>query len=397
MCGRLPVYAGCAESGLQLAAAGRVLQSCGYDRNRAAVRLGLIIHGTENNIDILPGETLHKVCRIAGIRQGNITGYIKYDIRGTADGGFQKRALHGHFHGHECLVVTLALADTDMCDTLVLHDSLDVRKIQVDDSGQIDQVRDTLNRLLKHFVRLLQSLRHGSAPVHNLQKLIIGNHDQRIHMLLDTLNTAHGIHHTRPGLKTERLGNHTYRKNSHILCKSCHHRRRAGPGTAAHTAGDKHHVRAFQGSADLLCALLGRFLSDLRLRACPQSLGQLLTDLQQCGRLTELQRLFVGVHTDKLHPFNLFVNHSIHSIVTCTAHTDHNNLGSRFSIVCLNFKQECILLFQFRTCHTGSGPTMESPLCGSSVVGNKDLFLSSASPAHSFVRTDAPSFTFGIF
>ena len=64
--------------------------------------------------------------------------------------------------------LSLALADADMCDALVLHDRLDIREVQIDDGGQIDQVRDALDRLLQHFVRFLQSLRHGSAPVRNL-------------------------------------------------------------------------------------------------------------------------------------------------------------------------------------------------------------------------------------
>ena len=32
----------------------------------------------------------------------------------------------------QCLVVTLGLSDTDMCDTLVLHNGLNICKVEVD-------------------------------------------------------------------------------------------------------------------------------------------------------------------------------------------------------------------------------------------------------------------------
>ena len=42
----------------------------------------------------------------------------------------------------------LPLTNTDMCNTLVLHNGLDIGKIKVNDSRYIDQVCDSLYRLL---------------------------------------------------------------------------------------------------------------------------------------------------------------------------------------------------------------------------------------------------------
>ena len=48
----------------------------------------------------------------------------------------------------DTLIVTASHTDTDMCDSLVCHNSLNICKVQVDQGWYIDQVCDTLNTLL---------------------------------------------------------------------------------------------------------------------------------------------------------------------------------------------------------------------------------------------------------
>ncbi len=315
--------------------------------NGAAVRLCGIIHGAEDNIDLLARQILNIAGRIACVSQCNITGYIDDDMGRSGDRGLQKRTLHGHFHGLKSFVISLAVTDADMCDTLVLHDSLNVRKVKVDNGRHIDQVGNSLNGLLKYLIRFLKRLRHGSTPVHNFKKLIVRNHDQRVHVFLNALNSVEGIHHARLGLKAERLGHHAHGQNPHLLGQLCNYGRSAGSRAASHSAGDKYHIRPLDGGSDLLRALLGGLLSHLGLCSGSQTLCQLFPDLEKLGRLTELQRLFIGIDTNKVHSVNLFVYHSINSIITCTAHADHNDLGCRFSVICLNLKQGYILLLPY--------------------------------------------------
>ena len=49
---------------------------------------------------------------------------------------------------------------------------------------QIDQIRDSLHCLLKHLIRFLKRIGHSRAPVHNLKKPVVGNHNQCVHGLL---------------------------------------------------------------------------------------------------------------------------------------------------------------------------------------------------------------------
>ena len=76
------------------------------------------------------------------------------------------------------------MSNSDMSDALIDHNGLNVREIQIDQARHIDQVRNTLNRLLKYLIRLLQSIRHSSAAVYNFQKPVIGNNNQRINAFL---------------------------------------------------------------------------------------------------------------------------------------------------------------------------------------------------------------------
>ena len=79
-------------------------------------------------------------------------------------------------------VVTAPGTDSDMCDTLVLHNRLDISEVEVDQGRNIDQVCDTLDTLLEYLVCLLESLRHRCASVYDFKKLIIRDHDDRINI-----------------------------------------------------------------------------------------------------------------------------------------------------------------------------------------------------------------------
>ena len=64
-----------------------------------------------------------------------------------------------------------------MRNALVNHDGLDISKIQVNETRNINQIRNALNSLLKHLICFLKCIRHGGTPVHNLKKPVIGNHN----------------------------------------------------------------------------------------------------------------------------------------------------------------------------------------------------------------------------
>ena len=246
-------------------------------------------------------------------------------MRSAFDCGLQKRAGHRLLHSLQSLLVSFGMSDSDMGDPFVCHDGLHIGKIQVDQSWYIDQVRDPLNSLLQNLIRLTQGIRHSGPSVYDLQKLVVRNHDQGIHALLETLNSAQGIRHTCLGLKTERLGHHTYGQDPHILRQTGNHRSRSGTGTASHTTGDENHISSLHRLGKLVRVLLGCLLSYLRLSSRAQPLGQLFTDLHSSGRFAELQRLLVRIDPNELHPGNILLNHAVHRIIPCTTDSDYHN------------------------------------------------------------------------
>ena len=100
------------------------------------------------------------------------------------NGGLKQRAGYSLLYSLNGLVITLCLTNTDMGDSLIDHDCLDICKVQIDQSRNIDQIGNALNSLLKNLICLLKSIRHCGAAVNDLQETVIWNHDQRIHCLL---------------------------------------------------------------------------------------------------------------------------------------------------------------------------------------------------------------------
>ena len=269
----------------------------------------------------------------------------------TGNGGLKKRTLNSHLHRFTGFIITLAATNTDMCYTLVLHNGLHIRKVQVDDRRTIDQVRNTLNRLLQHFISLLKSFRHSRTTVNNFKELIIWNHNQGIYILFDSFNTIEGILHSCSGFKSERFGNNTYSKNAHILCNLSNDRSSTRTGSATHSACNKHHICTFYSSSNLFRALLCGFFPDFRFSTCTQSFCKLLTDLKQIRSLTKLKSLFISINTNEFNAGNILINHSIYSIIACSTNTNNDNLSRRLGITCLNFKHCDFLLLSHINIH----------------------------------------------
>ena len=101
----------------------------------------------------------------------------------TLDGCLEKRTGYGLLYSFHSLVVALALTDTDMSNTLVDHDSLNIRKVEVDQCRQINQVCNALYSLLQNLICFSESFRHGSPAVYDLKQTVIWDDDQCVYIL----------------------------------------------------------------------------------------------------------------------------------------------------------------------------------------------------------------------
>ena len=215
-----------------------------------------------------------------------------------------------------------------MCNALVFHDCLHICEVKVDQGRLVDQICDTLYGFHENFIGLAQCFRHRGTAIYDLKQLIIRNDDQGIYILLELVNTAEGIGHPLLGLETERLCDNADRQASCFTGNSRYHRGCTGSRAAAHTAGNKYHICAFNELLDIINALLGCLLTYFRLCACAQSLGDFLTDLENCRCLAHGQRLLICIDPDQFNAGNRFINHAVYRVISCSAYTDDNDSGA---------------------------------------------------------------------
>ena len=100
------------------------------------------------------------------------------------------------------------------------------------------------------------------------------------------------------------------------------HRRRAGAGAAALAGGDEHHVRALERLLDLVAGLGRRALSDVRVGAGAEALGQLVADVQLDVGVAHRERLGIGVAGDELDAAEAGVHHAVDRVGAAAADAD---------------------------------------------------------------------------
>ena len=255
----------------------------------------------------------------------------------TFDRSLQKRAGHCLFNCFECFVVSFCMSDTDMCDTLVCHNRLYIGKIQINQCRKVDQVGNTLYCLLQNLVCFLECFRHRGTAVYNFKQLVIWNYDQCIYIFLEVFNTCKCVIHAGSCFKTERFCHNADSQDAHLFCNTCNYRGSTCSGTAAHTTGNEYHVCTLHSLSELFGAFFGCLTANLRLCTCTKSFCYFFTDLNCVRCFAKLQCLLIGIDTNKFYTCDRFINHSIHSVIACTAHTDYDDLSRRLSFVCHNF------------------------------------------------------------
>ena len=151
---------------------------------------------------------------------------------------------------------------------------------------------------------------------------LIGDDDQRIHLVLQLGNTAFRLLHPAAALKAEGLCHHRYGENIHFLGDLRHDGRAAGAGAAAHTGGDEHHVGILQRLGDLGAALLRALAAHLGIAAGALAVGQLLADLDLIGSAGNVERLLIGIDRDEIHAAGPGAHHAVDHVIAAAADAD---------------------------------------------------------------------------
>src|SRR3546814_5578702 len=104
----------------------------------------------------------------------------------------KQRVCNGPFSGFKCTAVTFGFAGAHHRLAYFPHDRTDVGEVEVDEARHNHQGSDTANILLQHFVSKLESLLEGGVGVGDKEKILIGNDNERVDMLLQLGNARVG-------------------------------------------------------------------------------------------------------------------------------------------------------------------------------------------------------------
>ena len=207
----------------------------------------------------------------------------------------------------------------------VTHNGGHIGEVEVDQTGNNDQVGDALDALTQHIVGDQEGVLQRDALVGNVLQSFVRDDDQRVNTGGELGDTLLGLRHALLAFKGEGFGDNGDGEDAHILRDLCDDGSSAGTGAAAHTGSDKDHVGVLEDRGDLLAVLLSGSLTDLGLGAGALAAGRLLADLYLLLRLREAQDMLVGVHCDELDVLDVHLDHTIDGVAAAAADADYLN------------------------------------------------------------------------
>ena len=183
---------------------------------------------------------------------------------------------------------------------------------------------------MQHFIGHGEGLGHGGAFIGDAEQVLVGDHDQRVHELLQFLDAALGHAHAAVAFQAEGLGDDADREDAGLTHRAGDDRRSARAGAAAHAGGDEDHVRARKLFHDLGHGFFGARAADFRLGASAEAFGGGGAELDAAGGLGLGQGLGIGVGDHEVDAFQARFDHVVDGIAAGAAHAQHRDAGTQF-------------------------------------------------------------------
>ena len=288
---------------------------------------------------------LYKICRRFHILQTHIGGTsdVNEDTVGPIDGGLHERTRDSDTRSLFCLALARSMSDTHMGIAGILHDAGNIGKVQIDEARVLDQVRDTCHCLAKHIIRDFKGIGQRNLLVGGIFQTIIRDNQKGINLSEEFPDARIGLNHPAVTFKLEGLGHNTDSQDPGFLGNIRHGRRSARTGAAAHSGGNKDHIRVFQHSGDGIAALFGSSPADLRIRTRALAFRNLFTDLDLLIRIRNRQSLLIGVDRNELDTLGAVFYHAVDNIIAGSADTNNlyrndilgTSFGLKIHILCL--------------------------------------------------------------
>ena len=146
-------------------------------------------------------------------------------------------------------------------------------------------------------------------------------------MLLEFFKPGFGGTLALGPFKAEGLGHNAHGKSAHFLGSLRNHGGRASAGAAAHARGNKNHVGIADGFTNAAHAFHSGLAANGGVGTSAKTLGKLFAQLHLNGSAAFVQRLNVGVGTNKLHAAQARCNHVLHSVTAAATYANNLDLG----------------------------------------------------------------------
>ena len=264
------------------------------------------------------------------------TGDGEQHARGTIDGALEQRAGDGLLGSVDGTGIPRRGTDTHHGGTGLLHDGLNIGEVQVDDTGDGDEVGDALGALGKDTIGNREGLEHGGLLLGDVEQLIVRDDDHGVDAIGEGLDALLGALLALAALEGEGLGH-----DGDGQCADLVHRdigndgSSAGTGATALTAGDKHHVGASERLGNVVAGLIGSLAANLGVGAGAQAAGKVGADVHLDIGIRDRECLSIGVDGNKLDAADALFDHSIDRVGTAAADADHLNDGKVVVDLCL--------------------------------------------------------------
>ena len=135
----------------------------------------------------------------------------------------------------------------------------------------VDDFSNTAHRVFKHVVGAGKGLVLGDVVAQHFLQFFIEHHNQRVHIGLQLGQTCVGVGHAASAFPIKRLGHHAHGQDAHVFGHAGNHGGGSGTSTAAHACGNKQHVRAIYGFANVFYCHFCGFAAFFGFAACAQS------------------------------------------------------------------------------------------------------------------------------
>jgi len=185
-----------------------------------------------------------------------------------------------------------------------------------------DQVRNTASCVVEHIVGLAECFKHRCVFAGDVQQTLIGNHDERVHILLEQLDAGvRRLLATRP-FTDEGFGHDGHREDAQILGDGGHDRSATRSRTTTHSGGDEDHVEATHGLFQFVATFFNRFGSDARARPGTKAFGQAASGLDFVRSQVVIERLGVRVDGVEVYTRDSFRNHVVDGVASAATYAD---------------------------------------------------------------------------